>query len=1318
MPSDLVDIPDPIKCLHTLFEHQADQTPHACAVIDRQCQLTYAQLDRYANQFAHYLRGQGIGSGDSVGLFCRRSADAIASMLGILKVGAAYVPLDEVWPDDRIADILNDAQVRLLVTDRHLQDRARSMSVARLIVHDDDAVQEQLQLQPYDRIAPQGDQKSGSDLCYIIYTSGTTGRSKGIMTEHRHVVAFTRAFRQTCRMSSSDRVYQGFSLTFDGSVEEIWMAFSSGSTLVIGPPELAKLGAETAQYMRENQVTFFSTVPTFLSMIHEDSPSLRLIVVSGEACPPALIKRWVRPGLRMLNVYGPTETTVNTTAWDCQVDVPVAIGKPLAGYTTYILDQHGQPVSSGEEGELYIGGVGVARGYLNQPELTAKHFVNVALDDHRQDVRLYRTGDRVRLADNDQLMFLGRIDSQVKVRGYRIELGEIESVIGEHDAIDTAVVTVTMLNGMQKLAAYVKLAGDHENGLPRGEVFYLLKKRLPDYMIPDYLDQVDELPRLTSGKIDRNALPDPYARLVDPDRQIIEPCTETQRTLVNIWEQVFQMSPVSVDDDFFTDLGGDSLLAVHASILLRDKVSEGIGVREVYQFRSIEHLAEHVDIQASERTDESTSPQDSAETKTAQQVFDDQSVWTRRLCVSLQALTLVVFYGVPMMVIIGLVELYYGVATDMVSVALAVWITAALFFGGYPLLLCFNLLVKWIVIGKYKPGSYPLWGMYYFRWWLVTRVQRMSGVGLIGGTPLINIYFRFLGARIGRGCVIHTGHCGIFDLLAIGDHTCIGSETQLLGYRVHAGRLEIGSVTLGNDCYIGIQSAIGLDTTMGDGAMLDDLSLLADGQAIPANQMRQGAPCMTAQVSVPEIAEDAIPARRSILFGLLSIPMIYAVQLLMLVASLPSLFLLIYAYAASNYLIWISVLLLAVPMFEITFWLLHIMTKACILHRAKPGVYRIDSFYFLRKWYVDAMLSLSRLYTLPLYTTLYLPPLLRMLGAKIGPRAELSVIVQMSPDLVEMGEESFFADGSIVGGLKIYRGHFELAMNRIGRRSFLGNSAVLPVGGKMADQCLLGVLSSPPASMTDKTEWLGSPPFALPHRNVVQNFDDDLTYKPPRKLYMARLVVDAMRIAIPGMIEIIGVIAAVGFALWAHKTISLISTLILAPVVSMTVVALMVLGVVGVKHLLFHQYEPVIKPLWSPYVWFNEVVNGVHESIAAPMLSPLLGTPFFSYYLRMMGCKVGKHVFIDTHLFGEFDLVEIGDHAAINVDVVVQNHLFEDRVFKSSNLVIANNCSIGNMAVILYDSQLDEGSSVDSLSLVMKGEHLPAHSHWTGIPIH
>jgi non-ribosomal peptide synthetase-like protein len=390
--------------------------------------------------------------------------------------------------------------------------------------------------------------------------------------------------------------------------------------------------------------------------------------------------------------------------------------------------------------------------------------------------------------------------------------------------------------------------------------------------------------------------------------------------------------------------------------------------------------------------------------------------------------------------------------------------------------------------------------------------------------------------------------------------------------------------------------------------------------------------------------------------------------------------------------------------------------KRLVLGRAKPGVYAVESVFYLRKWFVDELMKAARAMLLPLYTTLYFPYWLRLLGAKVGARAELSTIWYFSPELLDIGEESFFADGSIAGGRRFHRGRFEIGVNRVGRRSFVGNSAILPVGAGLADKCLLGVLSIPPSHVEDGSEWLGSPAFALPNRQKLGGFSDAVTYRPTPNLYVQRGVIDALRILIPGYIGLGAAVVLAVFFYLARMRLSVAGFFFVTPLMAILLGSAASLAVVALKKMVMGKFEPVIRPLWSVYVWLNEMINGVYESVMAPAMMPFLGTPFLIPFLRLMGCKIGRHTYIDTTLFSEWDLVEIGDYAALNYGAIIQTHLFEDRVMKSSYSKVGAECTVGNMAVVLYDTQMHRGASLGPLSLLMKGETLSANGRWHGIP--
>ena len=1308
-------VPIDSRCLHHLFEAQVDVRPQDLALICGSRRLSYEELEHRSNQLAHYLRSFGVGPGKLVSLYFERSEKPIVALLAVLKAGAGYVPIDPNFPMDRVRHILEDADVSLLLSENELSTQASSFFHGPTVLFDGHA--EEITKQPIDRLLGDITRVSPNDLCYIIYTSGTTGRPKGIMTEHHNVVRFTTAFNEVCRLSNKDRVYQGFSLGFDGSVEEIWMAFSNGATLVVGTPEIVRFGNEVARLLTEQKVTFFSTVPTFLSLINEDLPTVRLVVVSGEQCPPELVEKWAKPGRRLLNVYGPTETTVNTTAAECVAGKPVTIGRALQGYQIYILDTQMKPVPAGEAGELYIGGVGLARGYLNQPELTRKHFVaNHPLDAENGSSRLYRTGDLVSKDDEGQLRFLGRIDSQVKIRGFRIELSEIEAVLREHPLVYAAVVNVFEREGLRELAAYV-VPRSTSGSFARDSVLELLRKRLPAYMVPGYLDLIEELPTLASGKINRKRLPEPSTPLVCTEREIVSPSSELERKIAGIWQTIFKVSPISIEDNFFLDLGGYSLLAAQVVTQLRSELKLDVSIRDIYRYTTIKQLAKYlassVANDASGLAAEHTPPP----RRTSREVLENLSRITRWCCIGLQAILMPLIYGLVFAPVLILVWTSIAVLRGDMAVEVASLIAAALLLGALPMLLAQSIALKWLVIGRYKPGKYPVWGVYYLRWWLVTRVQQLSGIELFSGTPVMSLYYRLMGARVGCNCIIDTAACAIYDLVTIGEDTCIGSETQILGYRIEDGMLIIGTIEIGRRCYIGIHSALGLNTRMDDDALLDDLSLLPDGETMAAGESRRGSPAQPAEILLPEVDNQAKP-RHPFIFGLIHLVLAELMGVFIFITSIPFLVITTVSLLLGGIPVMIASLFVAVPLHVVWFCLAIAALKALILGRSKPGVYSVESWFFLRKWLIDALLSLSYGFLLPLYTTVYLPPWLRLLGAKIGARAEISVS-QLSPDLVVIDAESFFADGSMIGSKRFFRGHVEFAVNRIGSRSFIGNNAIVPLHSSIGDNCLLGVLSAPPANleqMPHGTEWLGSPAFQLPHRQKVDGFDISVTHQPTTKLYIQRYIIDALRILIPNFIAASGLIAFITVILFGYLYLPSWAIVVIAPPLVLAIAVGSASCVIVLKKLLMAPFKPVIKPLWSTYVWWNEVINGAYETIAAPALSPMRGTPFFNSYLRLLGCKIGRHVFLETDLFSEFDLVDIGDYVALNQDVVVQNHLFEDRIMKSSYIRIGDECSVGNMSVILYDTDMQKGAAIGPLSLLMKGETLPPLSRWLGIP--
>src|ERR1035441_550288 len=440
--------------------------------------MTYGELDRRANQLARFLRGRGVRRGDCVGLWLPRTIEAYVALLGILKAGAAYVPLDPEYPAERVSFILSNCQARALVSTGELATRVGAFR-GQVVALDEQ--REEIAAQTGERLSRADTGLAPEDLCYVIYTSGTTGKPKGVEIEHRSACHLVRAEGKLFQVQPCDRVYQGFSLTFDASVEEIWLGFFAGATLVVGTKEMVRSGSALSRMLVDAGVTVLSCVPTLLAMMDEDVPTVRLLILGGETCPTDLAKRWWRPGRRVFNTYGPTEATVIATCGECHPDEPVTIGSPVPNYLACILDEQLRPVAAGVAGELCLGGIGLARGYLGRPELTREKFISLAGDGGPAQ-RLYRTGDLARWTlDGRDLEFLGRIDTQVKIRGFRVELAEIESVLLECPGVQAAAVALREdVPGVQPLVAYI--VPQSATALDEDVIRATLRAKLPAYI--------------------------------------------------------------------------------------------------------------------------------------------------------------------------------------------------------------------------------------------------------------------------------------------------------------------------------------------------------------------------------------------------------------------------------------------------------------------------------------------------------------------------------------------------------------------------------------------------------------------------------------------------------------------------------------------------------------------------------------------------------------------------------------------------------------------------------------------------------------------
>jgi non-ribosomal peptide synthetase-like protein len=1316
------------ELLHEIFETQATLTPENVAVIDGTRQITYAELDRRSTCLAQELRARGIGEGSCVGILIGRSIEAYVAILGCLKSGAAYVPLDPNYPADRITFILNDCGVALLLTTAPVANQHGGfVAWGGQILAVEIAGPEHFSgsLPPVSRLSRDDTQLTPHDLCYVIYTSGSTGKPKGVEIEHRSAAHLVRAEQWLFGVQADDRVYQGFSLAFDASLEEVWLAFASGAALVVATREMAQAGPALSGLLTAAGVTVVSCVPTLLSMLRDDIPTMRLLILGGEACPQSLVERWCRPGRRMVNTYGPTEATVIATYAECDPTRAVTIGRPLPNYTAHILDEQLQPVEQGQAGELYLGGVGLARGYVGRPELTRERFVVVGdggseLDaDADEPQRLYKTGDLARFDDDGNIEFLGRADLQVKLRGFRVELSEIEAALLRCDGVQATACAVHELSpGLSHLVAYIV----PHNGDPvvperiRGR----LRTELPAYMIPTVIEKIASLPTLSSGKVDRKRLPLPdfqhAATVAD-----LKPRTAGERRLLTVWRTLFAPMPVSLEDDFFLDLGGHSLLAARMVSELRENPQFArLSMADVYSLPTIEKLAANFPDQTNE-TSPAGAPQQSVKVVESLETRREAVPAVRHaLCGLAQAVGLYFILGIfalqwlaPYLTYTWMIEEDFPF-TEALLGALGSLVVV------YPIMLSLAVVVKWTVLGRCRPGSYPLWGTFYFRWWLARSLMSIVPINYLAGTPLLGLFYRLMGARIGTNVHLAAHNATAFDLLSIGDDTSVGIDASLLAHTVRDGRLILQPVTIGKRCFIGNRAIVAGGASMADDSRLEELSLLPGGKSIPAGETWRGSPARLVADSAPATACERPSWQRRFAFGALHACSAMVVPVFVICAIFPGMMLMHYLNLIDEYYYYLVLAPLVAVSFVVFMCLEIALFKWLVLGRVQAGQYPVFSGFYWRKRFVDQLLELSLDVIGPLYSTIYLTPWYRLLGAKLGKRAEISTASFISPDLLSIDDEGFIADCVSLGAGRVEGNLLTIGPIHVGRRSFIGNSAVLPPGTTVGDNCLIGCLSAPPAQGQTRqhgTSWLGSPGFLLPQRQTTASFSEETTFSPTPKLRLQRAAIEFCRVIGPstGFISLTSVLLstvilmrdASGDAHW----------LLWFPVLYAACGLAACSAVIALKWILLGKFRPGEKPLWSTFIWRNELVTALHENLTDLFLvDKLKGTPFIAWFFRLLGAKIGKRPFIDTTCFTEYDLVDIGDDVALNDEATVQTHLFEDRVMKMSNVHIGDRCSVGALSLVLYDTTMHAGAELGDLSLLMKNEQLPAGTHWEGIP--
>ena len=1304
------------ELLADLFEASAASQPEQTALVCGALSLSYRELDARADLMAHHLMAQGLRPGQIVGLWLPRGIDLLASQLAIAKTGAAWLPFDADTPAERVMVCLEDAQARGIVTGHGLQHELLAI---------DCPVWDQAELlQKVDGPLLRRSGTSPQHPAYVIYTSGSTGKPKGVPISQGAICHFLRSENERLGIRADDRVYQGFSVAFDMSFEEIWIAYLVGATLWIAPREITADPDALPRALAANGITVLHAVPTLLALFSADVPGLRLINLGGEICPPALVERWATPARRLFNSYGPTEATVSASLAELRPGDPVTIGQPLPNYGLLVVDAGLQLLPAGATGELCIIGPGVAEGYLGRPELTAEKFLPNPWAGHEGEARLYRTGDLARIDEQGQIHCLGRADDQVKVRGFRVELGEIEAALNRQLPNGTAAVVLKPVDGIEQLVAY--LVPGQDQTVQIAPLRARLRETLPPYMVPSRFEPVAAIPRLTSGKIDRKALRAlPMSPLTAAEQAESDlPETEAETALFAALARFFPGLPLRRHSDFFDDLGGHSLLAARlVSALREDPRFARMTVNDVYGQRRIAAIAAAMQAGMAPPAGEASAA-----------AFTVAPGARRWLCGLAQALVLPVLIALHIMNWLApffTYHYYTGEPGD--SVAFAVLASVLVFLASHLLSLGIAVTGSRLLLSGLEAGRYPLWGGDYFRWWLADRLHQIAPAYLLSGSSLYNGYLRAMGAQIGRDVVVGSVTIRQPHLLRIGDGASLGSNVNLENVRVERGELVVGAIEIGREAHVGSYAVMEGDSAIGDFGRLEGLAALARGGRIGACEVWDGAPAQRQgrwspeqRPPRPEVtrlrrAGEALffslgAALTAVLFFLPIFPAFMLIDAIEARLQQPSveaygqlvavLHYALYALPASALLI-VGTALIAAAI------------RWAVLPRLTPGRWPVHSHLYCRKWLAN-QIQVASLHVLHgVYATVYAPSWYRLLGARIGRNAEISTAMGLIPDMLTLGDDCFIADAVMLGDEEIDGGWMSVDCTVIGPRSFVGNGAYIPDGTRLPHDVLIGVQSKAPATeqMQPGQTWVGSPALELPARETLHGVPDALTFRPSPWRRLGRALVEALRILLP-LALVIGtgyVIVDVEMPVAADGDwLRLALELGLAGIYYGLGCFLFV---VALKWLLIGRYRPHAAPMWTPFVWISEALTSIYESIAVPnCLEYLRGTPMLPVALRLLGVRLGRGVYLDSTDFTEFDCVSIGDYSELNAWSGPQTHLFEDRVMKIGRIKIGQQVTLGTRSTVLYDTVLGDRVQLGPLSLVMKGESLPAQSRWTGSP--
>jgi non-ribosomal peptide synthetase-like protein len=1260
------------RTLLDVLEETAARFPHAPALDDGHGCLDYTALLAEVGALAERLWAAGVRRGDRVGVRVPSgTADLYVSILAVLAAGAAYVPVDADDPGERAALVFAEAAVCAVIG----EDRR----VTRL------------------HPAPEEPGEAGrpgvDDDAWIIFTSGSTGTPKGVAVTHRGAAAFVDAeaglFLAEEPIGPGDRVLAGLSVAFDASCEEMWLAWRHGACLVPAPRALVRTGMDLGPWLASSGITVVSTVPTLAALWPvEWLDDIRLLIFGGEACPPELAERLAVPGREVWNTYGPTEATVVACAAPLTGEGPVRIGLPLRGWDLAVMGPTGEPVAMGGIGELVIGGIGLAR-YLDAAKDAEKYAPLAALGWDRA----YRSGDLVK-AEPQGLIFVGRADEQVKLGGRRIELGEVDAALQGLPGVTGAAAAVrTTRGGHRLLIGYVVPGGGFDRATARDR----LREALPAALVPR-IAIIDDMPTRTSGKIDRDALPWPLPAARDDP----EPGgADIPAWLTEAWVSVLG-GATGPDADFFAE-GGTSLAAARLVSALRAE-RPGVTVGDVYDHPTPRKLAARL-----------SQGDPAGPAATGREVRP-----LPRRAAAVQAALMI-----PLLTV-GSLRWVLGVAAlgNVAAAVLAVpwaptvswwWVLFGWLLLVYPPgRLGLSAGFARLVLRGLRPGTYPRGGATHLRLWAAEQFAARVGAGRTADAPWIPLYARALGATIGQDADLHALP-PITGMLRLARNAAVEPEVDLRGHWLDGDLLHVGEIR------IGAHATVGSRATLLPGARIGKHAQVAPGSAIsgpvPSGERWAGVPAVRkGRARKPPSGPRPLRNRRwAAVYGVSA----FVLGLIPLIAALPGLAVL--GSSVRGTLTLPEALgagLAGVPLATVaSMTAFALLVLACVRLLAiglHAGEHPVHSRVAWQAWASGRLMGMARVWLFPLYASSATPAWLRALGMKVGRNVELSTVLAL-PSLTSVGDGAFLADDTMVAPYELVAGRLRVDRVRIGKRAFLGNSGMTAPGRNLPKDGLVGVLSAAPKKARAGSSYLGMPPIEL--RRKAARGDLSRTYEPPARLRAARAAVELCRI-IPAMGTVAMSLLVVTALTSLTVSYGFAVAALLGGLVLLGAGVLAAAAATAAKWALVGRITPGDRPLWSSFVWRNELADNFVEVLAAPWFAEAwLGTAPLNVWLRSLGARVGRGTWCETYWLPEADLVRLGEGASVNRGCVLQTHLFHDRVMSIDTVVMEDGATLGPHGVVLPAATVGAGTTVGPASLVMRGESVPANTRWFGNPI-